>query len=262
MKIRAALCVIILTCVLAFGQEAEELVYSSPLDKISTFAEVPLSLALTPTNESHSMPAPVSIVDAAIAEDNLNAFVAAIRSADLVELLNGPGPFTIFAPNDKAFAKISEADLEDILRTNQTLASVLTYHMVEGNISSADFKNGMKVTSEEGGTLTFNISSKGLMVSNANIIKADVVASNGIIHVIDNVLGYKALSTQPQTSNDWLDKGIALKDMGKNNEALKALEKATEKDPQLAEAWHEKGLILEILGRKKEAQAAFAKART
>ncbi|MDD1742851.1 MAG: fasciclin domain-containing protein [Methanotrichaceae archaeon] len=105
----------------------------------------------------------------------------------------------------------------------------MTYHIVAGNISSADFKNVMKVTSEEGGVLTFNISSTGLMVNNANVTKADIIASNGIIHVIDTVLGYKALATKPQTSKGWLDKGIALKDMHKYNEALKAIDEAIEK---------------------------------
>jgi len=211
-------------------------------------------------NDSHLTAAPTSIVDMALSEDDLNVLVAAIRSAGLTELLSSQGPFTAFAPNDKAFAKMSQSDLEDILRTNQTLKSVLNYHIVAGNISSANFKNDMKVTSEEGGVLTFNISSKGLIVNNANITKADIVASNGIIHVIDTVLGYKALATQPQTSEGWLDKGIALKDMHKYNEALKAIDEAINKDQQVAKAWYEKGLILEILGRKKEAEAAFAKA--
>jgi uncharacterized surface protein with fasciclin (FAS1) repeats len=262
MAVKVGLIVVILLCSLAPGQKADELLYPDSSNEISAPVESTAPPVPLPANKSNSLPVvPATIVEAAMAEENLNVFVAGIRSAKLVELLNGPGPFTVFVPTDKAFAKISKTDLKDILNSNQTLASVLDYHIIEGNLSSTDFENDMRVTSKEGGRLAFNINSERLMVNNANITKADIIANNGIIHVIDTVLGYKALATQPQTPRDWLEKAIALREMGKYNESLKAVEKAIEKDPRLSEAWYEKGLILEILGRKKEAEAAFAKAR-
>jgi uncharacterized surface protein with fasciclin (FAS1) repeats len=103
-----------------------------------------------------------------------------------VDTLKGKGPFTVFAPTDEAFAKIPKADLEALLKDKAKLKAVLTYHVVAGKVMAADVKAG-KVKTVQGSELTVSTSS-GVMVDNAKVIKTDIVADNGVIHVIDTVI--------------------------------------------------------------------------
>jgi uncharacterized surface protein with fasciclin (FAS1) repeats len=126
------------------------------------------------------------IVDTAVAAGNFKTLVTALKAAGLVDTLKGPGPFTVFAPTDEAFAKIPKADLDKLLANKSKLKSVLTYHVVAGKVMSTDIKPG-KVKSVEGAQLTLSTTG-GVMVDKSKVIAADVVADNGVIHAIDTVL--------------------------------------------------------------------------
>ena len=126
------------------------------------------------------------IVDTAVAAGSFKTLVTAVQAAGLVDTLKGPGPFTVFAPTDEAFAKIPKADLDALLKDKAKLTAVLTYHVVPGKVMAADVKAG-KVKTVQGGELTVSTTG-GVKVDAANVVKTDIVASNGVIHVIDRVL--------------------------------------------------------------------------
>jgi len=126
------------------------------------------------------------IVDTAVAAGNFKTLVTALKEAGLVDTLKGPGPFTVFAPTDEAFAKIPKADLDKLLADKKKLKSVLTYHVVSGKVMSADIKPG-KVKTVQGERVTLSTKG-GVMVDKAKVVAADVAADNGVIHAIDTVL--------------------------------------------------------------------------
>jgi uncharacterized surface protein with fasciclin (FAS1) repeats len=126
------------------------------------------------------------IVDTAVGAGSFKTLASALGAAGLVDTLKGKGPFTVFAPNDAAFAKIPKADLDALLKDKAKLTAVLTYHVVPGKVMAADVKAG-KVKTVQGSELTIT-TSNGVMVNNAKVIKTDIVADNGVIHVIDTVL--------------------------------------------------------------------------
>ncbi|MGD2139487.1 MAG: fasciclin domain-containing protein [Burkholderiales bacterium] len=126
------------------------------------------------------------IVDTAVAAGSFNTLATALGEADLISTLKGEGPFTVFAPTDEAFAKVPQDQLNALLADKAMLTKVLTYHVVPGKIMAADVTPG-QVTTVEGQALTIT-TANGVMVNNANVIKTDIVASNGVIHVIDAVV--------------------------------------------------------------------------
>lgn len=126
------------------------------------------------------------IVDTAVAAGNFTTLATALKAAGLVDTLKGPGPFTVFAPTDAAFAKVPKADLDALLKDKAKLTSVLTYHVVPGKVMAADVKSGM-VKTVQGSSLTVS-TSNGVMVDQANVTATDIVADNGVIHVIDSVI--------------------------------------------------------------------------
>lgn len=126
------------------------------------------------------------IVDTAIAAGNFNTLATALKAAGLVETLKGTGPFTVFAPTDAAFAKIPKAQLEALLADKAKLTAVLTYHVVPGKVMSKDVKAGM-VKTVQGSSLTV-ATMGGVKVDNASVIAVDIVADNGVIHIIDTVI--------------------------------------------------------------------------
>jgi len=126
------------------------------------------------------------IVDTAVGAGSFKTLATALGAAGLVDTLKGKGPFTVFAPTDEAFAKIPKADLEALLKDKAKLTAVLTYHVVAGKVMAADVKAG-KVKTVQGSELTISTSS-GVSVDNAKVIKTDIVADNGVIHVIDTVI--------------------------------------------------------------------------
>ena len=131
------------------------------------------------------------IVDTAVKSGQFNTLATALKSAGLVDTLKGAGPFTVFAPTDDAFKKLPEGAVENLLKPENKaeLVKVLTYHVVPGKVMSTSL-SGKKteVKTVEGEMLEIDASSKGVMVDNAKVVSADVVADNGVIHVIDTVL--------------------------------------------------------------------------
>jgi uncharacterized surface protein with fasciclin (FAS1) repeats len=127
------------------------------------------------------------LVETAAAADQFKTLVAALEKADLVDTLKGAGPYTVFAPTDAAFAKLPKGALEDLLKDQEKLAAVLTYHVVPGKVMSADVKPG-KVKTVQGQPLTLATKNGSVTVNDARVIKTDVTASNGVIHVIDSVV--------------------------------------------------------------------------
>lgn len=126
------------------------------------------------------------IVDTAVAAGSFKTLATALTAAGLIDTLKSKGPFTVFAPTDEAFAKIPKADLDALLKDKAKLTAVLTYHVVPGKVMAADVKAG-KVKTVQGSELTVSTMG-GVKVDNANVVKTDIVADNGVIHVIDSVV--------------------------------------------------------------------------
>jgi len=126
------------------------------------------------------------IVDTAVAAGTFKTLATALTAAGLVDTLKGKGPFTVFAPTDAAFAKIPKADLDALLKDKAKLTAVLTYHVVAGKVMAADVKAG-KVKTVQGSELTVSTTG-GVMVDKAKVTATDIVADNGVIHVIDSVI--------------------------------------------------------------------------
>ena len=139
------------------------------------------------TPSAPSISAEVDIVDTAIAAGSFKTLVAAVQAADLVDTLKGPGPFTVFAPTDEAFAKLPPGTVDALLADKAKLTAILTYHVVEGNVGSAAVAGMTEATTVNGATVKIDASS-GVKINDATVITADVAASNGVIHVIDTVL--------------------------------------------------------------------------
>ncbi len=131
-----------------------------------------------------------SIVQIASADKNFSTLVTALTAADLVKTLEGKGPFTVFAPTNAAFAKIKKADLDALLKNKAELTKVLTYHVVSGKVMAADVMkmNDKMVKTLEGSEVKVSVMGKVVEINNAKVTKADIEASNGVIHVIDTVL--------------------------------------------------------------------------
>lgn len=127
------------------------------------------------------------IVDTAVSAGQFNTLATALKAAGLVDTLKGPGPFTVFAPTDAAFAKIPKADLDALLANKAKLTAVLTYHVVPGKVMAKDVKAGA-VKTVEGQSFMVKVDAGKVMVDKAMVTKTDIVADNGVIHVIDTVI--------------------------------------------------------------------------
>jgi uncharacterized surface protein with fasciclin (FAS1) repeats len=129
------------------------------------------------------------IVDTAVA-GKFNTLVAAVKAAGLVNTLKGPGPFTVFAPTDEAFAKLPAGTLESLLKPENKakLQSILTYHVLAGTVLAKDVVKLPSAKTVEGQSVAIKTINGRVMVGDANVTKTDVMASNGVIHVIDTVL--------------------------------------------------------------------------
>ena len=126
------------------------------------------------------------IVETAVGAGNFKTLATALTAAGLIDTLKGKGPFTVFAPTDAAFAKIPKADLDALLKDKAKLTAVLTYHVVPGKVMAADVKAG-KVKTVQGSEITV-ATAGGVTVDGAKVSATDIVASNGVIHVIDSVI--------------------------------------------------------------------------
>ena len=127
------------------------------------------------------------IVDTAVAAGSFKTLVAAVQAADLVDTLKSAGPFTVFAPTDDAFAKLPPGTVDALLADKAKLTAILTYHVVAGRVTAADVGGLTEATTVQGGKLAID-ASNGVKINGATVIAADVMASNGVIHVIDTVL--------------------------------------------------------------------------
>ena len=154
------------------------------LFSIAIAAAMAFSLTLaTPVKADHHKKD--DIVDVAVKAGSFNTLAAALKAAGLVETLKGDGPFTVFAPTDEAFAALPAGTVEDLLKpeNKDKLIAILTYHVVPGKVMSSDLLTTASAKTVNGESADF-----GLRVGDANVVKADIAASNGVIHVIDRVL--------------------------------------------------------------------------
>lgn len=152
-------------------------------------AMVLIASSFTTKNENvHEIEA--DIVDLAISQDFLSTLVAAVKAGDLVDVLKSDGPFTVFAPTNEAFAKLPAGTVENLLKpeNKDKLVAVLTYHVVAGKVLSTDLKDGMKAKTVQGSEITITLKDGKAMVNNATVTAADVMADNGVVHVIDTVI--------------------------------------------------------------------------
>jgi len=129
------------------------------------------------------------IVDTAVDAGSFTTLVAAVKAADLVETLRGDGPFTVFAPTDEAFAALPKGTVESLLEpeNKDQLTAILTYHVVPGKVMSSDLSDGMMAATVQGDKVNIGTMG-GVTVDGANVVSADIEASNGVIHVIDGVI--------------------------------------------------------------------------
>lgn len=148
-----------------------------------------LAVAYQPVHADSESGHKMDIVAVASGAGSFNTLVAAVKAAGLVETLQGPGPFTVFAPTDEAFAKLPKGTVEDLLKPENKakLVAILTYHVVPGKVMAADVKT-MKVKTVNGQTLDIKVADGAVTVDEAKVVKTDVAASNGVIHVIDTVV--------------------------------------------------------------------------
>jgi uncharacterized surface protein with fasciclin (FAS1) repeats len=163
-------------------------------DKPITFAAATVGALLFALIASTSMAggakkAEMDIVDTAVSAGSFNTLVTALKEADLVSTLKGDGPFTVFAPTDEAFAKIPPAQLQALLKDKAALQRVLTYHVLPQKVTSGQILEGniKEAKTVEGQSVRISTMS-GVTVDNAKVVKADILASNGVIHVIDTVI--------------------------------------------------------------------------
>jgi uncharacterized surface protein with fasciclin (FAS1) repeats len=174
-------------------------------EQIMKKTTLPVSLALllvaacsgqkASTNHSSSMPATMAaapqndndIVDTAVNAGQFKTLVAALQAAELDGALRGDGPFTVFAPTDEAFAKLPAGTVEALLQDKDKLAQILAYHVVSGKVMAADVGGLDSAKTLQGQSLSID-TSDGVRIGGAGVVTADVVASNGVIHIIDTVL--------------------------------------------------------------------------
>lgn len=128
------------------------------------------------------------IVDTAVSAGSFNTLVKAVQAAGLVETLKGPGPFTVFAPTDEAFAKLPAGTLESLIANPEQLKKVLTYHVVAGKVMASDVVKLKEAKTVQGSSAKIKVAGGAVMIDNAKVVKTDILCDNGVIHVIDTVI--------------------------------------------------------------------------
>ena len=148
------------------------------------------TLASTVAFTSAAIAKTSDIVDTAVAAGTFNTLVAAVQAAGLVDTLKGDGPFTVFAPTDEAFAALPEGTVEDLLKpeNKEQLVNILTYHVLPGKVMSGDIAGQELEVEMVNGTTAMVKATDGVKIDGATVVAADVAASNGVIHVIDQVI--------------------------------------------------------------------------
>jgi len=151
------------------------------------FASVLVVALMASTAVSLRAEQPKDIVDTAVAAGSFKTLAAALTAAGLIDTLKGKGPFTVFAPTDEAFAKLPAGTLEALLKDKAKLTAILTYHVVPGKVMAADVVKLKDAKTVQGQMIKID-TSMGVKVDGANVVKTDIVCSNGVIHVIDSVM--------------------------------------------------------------------------
>ena len=180
-----------LTSVLAVGLAAAALAAlpdgpSAP-DAVGMSEAVPVSLgeiSVVPDGRQEAG----TIVDVAVESGSFETLVEALKAAGLVETLSGEGPFTVFAPTDEAFSKLPEGTLEELLADRERLTQILTHHVVSGRVTAEQVMGMESAETLAGESVSIRVEGESVRVGGATVVQADVMASNGVIHVIDTVL--------------------------------------------------------------------------
>jgi len=149
-----------------------------------------LALSVISTNAQEMSKSKMSkdIVTTAVEAGSFKTLATALTEAGLIETLKGKGPFTVFAPTDEAFAKLPKGTVEGLLKDKEALKKILLYHVVSGEVMASDVVKLKDAQTVEGSKVMITVKDGKVMINNANVVKADVKASNGVIHVIDTVL--------------------------------------------------------------------------
>jgi uncharacterized surface protein with fasciclin (FAS1) repeats len=157
--------------------------------KTAAFIVATFTLAMAAPRSTLSA-GPANIVETAVEAGNFTTLATALQAADLATTLTGPGPFTVFAPTDEAFAKLPAGTIENLLKpeNKDKLRRILTYHVVPGEVRAADVVKLQSARTVSGDTITINVKDGLVHVDAANVTKTDIQASNGVIHVIDAVI--------------------------------------------------------------------------
>jgi uncharacterized surface protein with fasciclin (FAS1) repeats len=157
--------------------------------KLAPYLVAALFAATAVFAKDHDKKTPATVIDIAVASPEHTTLVAAVKAAGLVETLSGKGPFTIFAPTDAAFAKLPAGTVEDLLKPENRakLVAVLTYHVVPGKVMAKDVKEGA-VPTVNGKSAQVTSSDGRVKIDGATVVATDLVAGNGVIHVIDSVM--------------------------------------------------------------------------
>ena len=144
----------------------------------------------TAINAAFAQESEMDIVDTAVAAGQFETLAAALTAADLVDTLKSEGPFTVFAPTDEAFAKLPEGTVENLLKpeNRDQLTAILTYHVVAGKVTSDQVVDLTEAATVNGQSVDISVGSGGVMVDNAMVVATDIMATNGVIHVIDSVI--------------------------------------------------------------------------
>ena len=142
------------------------------------------------TQTAHAKKDTPDIVDIAVGAGSFNTLVAAVKAAGLVETLKGDGPFTVFAPTDEAFAKLPAGTVENLLKpeNKDMLVKILTYHVVSGKVLAKDVVKIKRAKTVQGQNVHVRVKGGKVMINKSNVVKTDIEARNGVIHVIDTVL--------------------------------------------------------------------------
>jgi uncharacterized surface protein with fasciclin (FAS1) repeats len=155
----------------------------------SKFSMMILAVAISMTAMSVvANPDKKDIVDTAVGAGSFNTLVTAVKAAGLVETLKSAGPFTVFAPTDEAFAKVPKATLDALLADKEALKKVLLYHVVAGNVMAKDVVGLKEAKTVQGSSAKVTVKGGKVMIDNANVVKTDILCTNGVIHVIDSVI--------------------------------------------------------------------------
>ncbi len=160
---------------------------TTPILTLTALMACTLALSVVRADDDSAVPG--DIVALASSAGSFKTLVAAIKAAGLVETLQGKGPFTVFAPTDEAFAKLPAGTLEGLLKpeNKEKLVAILTYHMLSGKVMAADVKT-MQAKTVQGQNVDIIVADSGVTVNGAKVVKTDVLAKNGVIHAIDNVI--------------------------------------------------------------------------